>query len=229
MVRPGRRGDPGLGQALAHRDAHVLAARVRVVDQVTALARTGQAARPQGVLERVEHERRRHPRRGPPADDPAGEHVDDEGHVHHARPGRDVREVGNPQPVRVGRPELSFHMVIRSRRAIGRSRFELAAPHRSLPALPAEQPLDRAPGHIDAFAAQVKTHFAGPEPGDHRVLGPLGDHDVHQVPVADLSPRHATAPVLVVGTRGDLAPVLGQHGADRLDPEPFPVGVDERD
>lgn len=30
----------------------------------------------------------------------------------------------------------------------------------------------------------------------------------------------------VVGLRGDLHAVFGQHGADRLDPETVPVGVD---
>ena len=32
----------------------------------------------------------------------------------------------------------------------------------------------------------------------------------------------------VVGARGDLAAVLGQHPADRLDPEPATMSVDER-
>src|SRR5690242_6064297 len=34
--------------------------------------------------------------------------------------------------------------------------------------------------------------------------------------------------MLGVGARGDLHPVLGEHAADRLDPEPVALAVDER-
>ena len=47
--------------------------------------------------------------------------------------------------------------------------------------------------------------------------------------VARLAGRRRPLLVGVVGVRGDLAAVLGQHPADRLDPEPVPVSVDEGD
>lgn len=42
------------------------------------------------LFERVEHELRARGLARPPADDTPGEHVDDERHVDHARPGRDA-------------------------------------------------------------------------------------------------------------------------------------------
>jgi hypothetical protein len=41
--------------------------------------------------------------------------------------------------------------------------------------------------------------------------------------------RRSAVAGLVVGARGDLDPVLGQHGANRRDPEPLAVGIDEVD
>jgi hypothetical protein len=43
----------------------------------------------------------------PPAHDIAGVDVDHEGHVDKAGPGRDISEIGDPQPVRRRRVELT--------------------------------------------------------------------------------------------------------------------------
>jgi hypothetical protein len=52
--------------------------------------------------------------------------------------------------------------------------------------------------------------------------GNLGQH-------RDIPRRRKPGPVRVIRARGDLAAVLGQHPADRLDPEPGLVRVDEAD
>ena len=53
-----------------------------------------------GHLEGVEDHLGAHVRRHPPADDAAAERVDDEAHIGHARPGRHVGQIGDPQRVR---------------------------------------------------------------------------------------------------------------------------------
>ena len=60
----------------------------------------------QRLLQRVEHEAGVGRALTPPADDPPGEGVDDEGDVDEAGPGRDIGEVGHPQRVRPRRLEL---------------------------------------------------------------------------------------------------------------------------
>src|SRR5271170_125491 len=68
------------------------------------------------------------------------------------------------------------------------------------------------------------------------LVGPI-DVEVLGVDPGDLAPKFFVADgssgrrALLgypVGVGGDLAPVLGEHPADRLDPEAFPVGVDVR-
>ena len=60
----------------------------------------------------------------PPADNAAGEHIDHEGDVDKACPGRYVGEVADPEPVRRRSLEVAVHMVERARRclvAVGRA------------------------------------------------------------------------------------------------------------
>ena len=54
----------------------------------------------QDLLQGIEHEVRAHGAAHPPAHDAPGVHVDHEGHVQPALPGRDVGEVRDPQLVR---------------------------------------------------------------------------------------------------------------------------------
>jgi hypothetical protein len=68
----------------------------------------GAAHGPPGMqrqLQRLEDEARLGGARHAPADDPPGIGVDDEGDIDEARPGGDIGEVGDPQPVRRRRPE----------------------------------------------------------------------------------------------------------------------------
>jgi hypothetical protein len=70
-----------------------------VVDEI----RQARASRPDRHLEGVEGELGTEIRQDPPADDRPAEDVDDEGGVDEARPGPDVGQIGDPQPVRRGR------------------------------------------------------------------------------------------------------------------------------
>ena len=82
--------DASLGQALGVPDADVLRAPVGVANQAAIALRLPGV---QGLLQRIEYEVRAHRTAHSPAHDATGEHVDDEGHVQPALPGRDVREV----------------------------------------------------------------------------------------------------------------------------------------
>jgi hypothetical protein len=105
--------DAGLGQPFAVADADVLRPAVRVVDQA---AVTLGLAGVQGLLQRIEHEVRAHRTAHAPAHDAPGEHVDDEGHVQPALPGRDIGEVRYPQLVRPLGLELPVDPIQRARR-----------------------------------------------------------------------------------------------------------------
>ena len=60
----------------------------------------GPGSRPQGLLQRVQHQVRAHGLRHPPANDPAGEDINDKRYEYYARPGGDVGKVRDPQLVR---------------------------------------------------------------------------------------------------------------------------------
>jgi hypothetical protein len=69
----------------------------------------------QSLLQSVEDEARMRRPAHPPADDPAGIGVDDEGDIDEARPGRDIGEVGDPQHVRRRGMELAIDVIERAR------------------------------------------------------------------------------------------------------------------
>ena len=87
--------DAGRGEPLGVTARHVLTTAVAVMDQPLA----GPAG-VQRLLERIEHRIGVHRTAHAPAGDPAGEHIDDDGHVDEAHPGGDIRDVGDPQLVR---------------------------------------------------------------------------------------------------------------------------------
>ena len=66
------------------------------MDQPAAFSRTLLADR---LVQGVRHEARRHRRQDAPADDPAGEDINDKGHMDHPRPGRHAGEVRHPELV----------------------------------------------------------------------------------------------------------------------------------
>src|SRR6202158_3586250 len=72
----------------------------------------------QSLLESIEHEAGMCRSRNTPADDAPGVGIDDKGDVDEARPGRDIREVRDPQRVRPRCLELPVHAVQRARRRL---------------------------------------------------------------------------------------------------------------
>lgn len=86
------------------------------------------------------------------------------------------------------------------------------------------QPGHLVPTHIQAGVTGATIELAGPI--DAPVLPMQGDQRVGQVGILELGVGDRPQPALVVGGGRDLHPVLAQHGADRLDAEPVPVGLD---
>lgn len=79
----------------------------------------------------------------------------------------------------------------------------------------AHQPFDGAPGHGDALTVQRQPDLARPVDAVVRPVHPADVDQQVRVPLRAGAGR--LGDVLVVRGRGDRAPVLGQHGADRLD------------
>jgi hypothetical protein len=179
------------------------------------------------VLEGVQDKFGGHVGGRPPTHDHSGEDVEDEGDINDARPGRDVGEVGHPQLVRGRGSEVTIDQIRRSSilRIADRGSDTLAS-QRALPAVLCHQPLDRAPGDVVALAAQTQPHLAGTESG-HEPLLASGPDKFDDLGIAQRPLRRRSITGLVVGGRGDLEPVLGQHAADRLDPELLTMSVDE--
>src|SRR5690606_17986360 len=90
-------GDAGLGQALGVADGYVLGPAVGVCHHRSQVG-AGALAGPDRLLEGVQDQLGRHGGAAAPAQDPAGEGVDDEGDVDPPRPGGDVGDVGYPEP-----------------------------------------------------------------------------------------------------------------------------------
>jgi hypothetical protein len=88
-----------------------------------------------GHLQRVDRQVRPQQPGGLPADDHPRVDVDDERHIDPARVGRDVGEVGDPQRVRGGCPELALDEISRALLTVvvtGGDRERLAPRHASL-------------------------------------------------------------------------------------------------
>ena len=154
--------------------------------------------------------------------------VDHERHVHEAAAGAHIGEVREPQPIRRRHAEVPLHQVrgpvVVGPRGGGRRR---PAPPGPFEAETAHQPFHGAAGDPDRLdLVEVLPHL-------HRAVGVVvvamhpGDH-LAQEPVTSASRRRRPGLRGVIGGRGDPDAVLGEHSADRLDPEPVPVSVDER-
>ena len=179
----------------------------------------------QGLLEGIEDEVRGHGATDPPADDVSGEHVDDEGHVDHPLPARNVRKIRYPQLIWPLSSELTVDPVQRTRCArVAQRRAHSLAANDAAKAMPAHQPLDGAAGHGHAVALElfpdldrtVDLVVGVPDAldfGQQRCIA-LGAGTT-QIRIASLG---NTAPI---GRRGDL-----QYAADRLDPVDLAVLVD---
>jgi hypothetical protein len=83
----------------------------------------------------------------------------------------------------------------------------------------AHQPLHRAAGHVVALAAQPQPHLAGTQAGHEPIRVPLVGDQLSELLIPQRPSRRPTRHNVVKRRRGDRAAVLGQHPADRLDPE----------
>jgi hypothetical protein len=84
-------------------------------------------------------------------------------------------------------------------------------------------PLHRATGHLDALAVEGTPHLARPIHPVVVLMDPLDQ--TQQLGVANRPATRWSTLGGVVGLRDDLATMLAQHAADRLDPEDQPTGT----
>src|SRR5215216_853022 len=174
-----------------------------------------------------------------PGDDSLGEDVEDERDVDKAQPGPHISEVGNPDPVRRWGGEVAVEQVIGPAAVLGRDGgADLLAAAHPLDAENAHTPIDGAGSDIrESAAAKIRSHLPpaiqalwGEPTPTVRVGGEPGVEDgVDYRRVADRPgcwlPRRPPGPI---GARGDLAALLTQYSADRLDRIALSLqGVDE--
>jgi len=150
--------DACLGQSLGIFDREVLDAAIAVVDETAAMNGTPIMER---LLQRVEDEACMRRPAHPPADDAAGEGVDDEGHVNETLPCGDVGEIRNPQPVRRGSLELAVHPIERAWGGlVGDRRSDRLATNDALQAHCPHKPSNSATGDVEALPLQLLPDLA---------------------------------------------------------------------
>src|SRR5207237_7936230 len=108
-----RRLDPGFREALGVSDRQVLHAAIAVMDQRLG---AGERTIVERLLESIERQIISQRTRHAPADNPAGEPVDDEPDVGEAPPRRHVRQVRDPQLIRPHRGEPARDKIRRTPR-----------------------------------------------------------------------------------------------------------------
>src|SRR5664280_651162 len=143
--------------------------------------------------------------------------------------GLHVGEVGHPEPVGGDSREVPVHEVIRSVLTVvgvGGDLMGLAPAHTGESQV-AHQALDRAAGDPGALPVELAPDLVGPV--DVEVLPVYPENLDLQVLVPEGALRRWALLRCPVGVRGDLAAVLGEHPADRLDPEAVSVDVDVGD
>ena len=117
----------------------------------------------QCLLQRIEHEVRVHGTADAPAHDASGKHVDNEGDVQPALPGRDIGEVRDPQLIGTLSLELPIDPIQRaSCFAVADRGAHHLATHDTAQALTPHESLDRTARHHDAFTVQLPPDFVGP-------------------------------------------------------------------
>ena len=132
---------------------------------ITVMYEAGEGVVPASVdrlLQRIQHEVRAHGGRHPPAHNASRKHVDDERDVDEAAPGRDVREVGDPELIRTGGHELAVDEVHRATALTGVGRGDPGpAPNGPGEAHRAHQARHGATRHADAVPPQLLPDFPG--------------------------------------------------------------------
>jgi hypothetical protein len=219
--------DAAQGEVFGALDRAVLHAAVAGVDQSVTPHRAPVVQR---LLEGVEDEAGTGRRGDTPADDSAGESINDEGRVDEASPGCDIGELGDPSSVsrrmsrlrssarqqdargRVGtqRLELAIHTIRQARhRPVGDRGFRRLALDDALKAHHSHQAFDGTSGDVDAPSTELPPDFSCPVDLEVRLEYPL-DRDA-QVRVAPASHRAfpgsaALRHMRVVRRRGDRRP-----------------------
>ena len=158
--------------------------------------------------------------RGVPSDDPLGEYVDDERDINPPGPGPHRGEIGDPNPVRGRRGEVTVEQIVSAFAILGRDR----GPDALIAADTRQQSRIRSPvqqnGHFPPTIKSFGSHLP-PTVGISRPHG--GSDRIYDVSVGD-RPSCRTLPFPgSVGSCGDLAALLTQNPTDRLearDPQP---------
>jgi hypothetical protein len=137
--------------------------------------------------------------------------IDHERQVDHAGPGRQVGEIGYPQPVRRRGDKVAVDPIGRPVRfLVGDGGPRHLAAEYAADAHLEHQSLDSAASDIVTQPAEVEPHFAGSEQFHEPLLSGLLDQCDH-LGVAEFLLTGLTIDVVVVGGWGDLAAVLGEH------------------
>ena len=161
--------DAGLSQPFGVANAHILRTAVAMVHQAAAMGGTSLV---KGLLQRIQHKAGMRGPAHPPADDAASIGVDHKGHVDEARPGADIGEVRETEPVRRRRMEHPVHTVERARcRLVRDGRADRLAADHTGQAHALHQPFDGAARHIEPLA-----HHLSPDLACSIDLEVLGEH-----------------------------------------------------
>lgn len=186
------------------------------------------AACEHGLLKNIGHQRGGLRRHHPPAQDPPREDINTERGVDEALQCPHVGEISDPPLIRPGRcTPLTLDQIRMPRRTrvCGRGHGVPLATHDSLDFADPHQPAHLVAAHLVTSVFHHMPHLADP------VEPPVGHiQSMHGVGGVGLGPGGVADRAAdfgrVVGGRGDRQAVLGEHGADRVDPEPVAVSVD---
>ena len=168
-------------------------------------------ARHGGVPECRDREGRFHPIIDRVADDPVGAGILDRAQVELALGGRVLRDVGEPQLVRMSRGELPAHEVVVDRRARSLASPTVAVQHRGDAVLAAQA--------RHAVLARVDPAFGSELVGDEavaedRVIGMDLTGSIDEVRVGPVPVSHRVGPPPVEALRREAEHPAGHHDGD---------------
>ena len=113
------------------------------------------------LLKSIQHEAGMSRPAHPPADDPPSRGIDHEGDVDEARPGADIGEIRDPEPVRRRRVEHPVDMIQRAwRRLVLDSCADRLAANDTLQAETDHQAFDRASRNVEPLAQHLAPDLA---------------------------------------------------------------------
>ena len=180
----------------------------------------GEGVAPAGVnrlLQRIEHEGRAHGGRHPPAHHAARKHVDDERDVDEATPGRDVREVGDPELIRTSGHELAVDEVHGAAALTGVGRGDPGpTPDGAGEAHRAHEARHGAARHADAFPPQRLPDFPGAVDLLGLVIDPLNLDAELIVALRPRGPVRRICPLVPMA----MSPSTGRSAARRRSARP---------